>query len=325
MITRFIDRHHASMRLDRYLRKTFPNEPLSTLFSILRKKKVRVNGIVAKAPQIVREGDLIAIYENLKSETAEDQTQNIPVKKGWGTQKQICDPVFFNENFDIQLETEDFLIVRKPAGLASQPGTHTRDGETLVDLLRQWGENQKLDFKPTLVHRLDRETSGLLIAALHGDVLRKLAQMIREHQIGKHYYALVKGNLKKTKGTIRSALERSDKPQGKKVESSESGKMSVTHYQVYKRYEGFDLLKIRLETGRMHQIRVHFSELGHPLAGDTRYGDFALNREMKKDYGLKRLFLHSYRLEFLWKGKTIVQEATLPDDLKSVLRKLDQV
>lgn len=319
MITRVIDRNFANMRLDRFLRKAFPNEPLSTFFAILRKKKVRVNGVHAKAPQILREGDTVDIYENFKS--LENATAETSVKKSWGNEARFSERYFVQNNLNIALEKEDFLVIDKPSGIASQPGTGTRKGETLVEMLWQWGSDEHLDFKPTLAHRLDEETSGLLLAALHGDTLRELTRMLREHKIQKTYFALVKGNLKKERGTIKATLERTDSKAGAKMKTgTESGVAAVTHYAVKEHLDGYDLVKINLETGRMHQIRAHFESIGHPLVGDSRYGDFALNREFKKNFGLKRLFLHSMRLEFDWKGEHIVVESPLPKELREAVK-----
>ena len=351
MITLTIDRNSSGMRLDRYLRKAFPNEGLSTFFSILRKKKVRVNGTVAKAPLILQDGDEVCIYENLKSVQGANtvsalDAQNAEAAKPWGnaTQKgwvskklaektgwvkknSFADAGFLKDNLNIVLETEDFVIVNKPSGIASQPGSGTRPGESLVELLWQWGEDNELDFKPTIAHRLDQETSGLLVAALHGDTLRELAGLIREHKVQKFYLALVKGNLKKEKGTIEMALERTDNAKGSKMKvgESENAKNAITHYHVYARYEGYDLVKIRLETGKMHQIRAHFAAIGHPLLGDSRYGDFTLNHELKKRFKLNRLFLHSTRLEFDWGDKHIVQDSPLPRELDDVVKQLKRV
>ena len=322
MITRVIDRDFANMRLDRFLRKAFPNEPLSTFFAILRKKKVRVNGVHAKASQMLHEGDTVDIYENFKSVTSESENAT-PAKKAWGTAPQFSERYFVEQNLNIALEKEDFVIVDKPSGIPSQPGTGTRKGESLVEMLWQWGNDQQLDFKPTIAHRLDEETSGLLVAALHGDTLRELTKMLREHQIKKTYLALVKGNLEKERGTINTTLERTDSKAGAKMKTgTKEGVNAVTHYAVKEHFDGYDLVKIDLETGRMHQIRAHFASIGHPLLGDSRYGDFALNREAKKTLGLHRLFLHSCRLEFEWKGERKVFDCPLPKELRSVIDKL---
>ena len=355
MITRVIDRNFANMRLDRFLRKAFPDESLSVFFAVIRKKKVRVNGVIGKANQMLQEGDTVCIYENFKSVEGESvplasatasatpssgDTPQRPVteetqaksgfaknKSTWGkalspAEKQSCWGV---KELDIVIQTEDYVVVNKPSGLASQPGSGTRPGESLVEYLWEWGRREGLDFKPTIAHRLDQETSGLIVAALHGDTLRDLTRLIREHEVDKFYFALVKGNLKKDKGTISESLTRTDAAKGSKMKVGETGKdakEAVTHYRVKQHYEGYDLVKIKLETGRMHQIRAHFASIGHPLLGDSRYGDFALNREVKKELGLHRLFLHSCRLEFVWQGERKVFDCPLPKELQSVIDKL---
>ena len=374
MITRQIDRNFANMRLDRFLRKAFPEESLSVFFSIIRKKKVRVNGVVAKANLMLQEGDLVNIYENFKSvsdeekdmslaqsnklkadveaareaalETDDNPETNIitfpgasPIrdkstatgfakkKSTWGktltgAEKQSN---WGAKELDIVIQTEDYLVVNKPSGLASQPGSGTKPGESLVEYLWEWGRQEQLDFRPTIAHRLDQETSGMLLVALHGDTLRDLTRMIREHEVDKYYFALVKGNLAQDRGTINEKLTRTDAAKGSKMKvgvEDKDAKEAVTHYRVKQHYVGYDLVKIKLETGRMHQIRAHFASIGHPLLGDSRYGDFALNREVKKELGLHRLFLHSCRLEFDWQGEKKVLDCPLPKELQSVLDQL---
>ena len=359
MITRVIDRNFANMRLDRFLRKAFPDESLSVFFAVIRKKKVRVNGVVGKANQMLQEGDTVCIYENFKSvsedertlasslqtrdeNTASQQAKHVEgsssgfakAKSTWGkTDERLKTRDERNASWgakelDIVIQTEDYVVINKPSGLASQPGSGTRPGESLVEYLWEWGRREGLDFKPTIAHRLDQETSGMIIAALHGDTLREFTRMIREHEVDKFYFALVKGNLKKDKGTIDETLTRTDAAKGSKMKVGETGKdaqKAVTHYRVKQHYEGYDLVKIKLETGRMHQIRAHFASIGHPLLGDTRYGDFALNREVKKQLGLHRLFLHSCRLEFVWHGDKIVLDCPLPKELQSVINQLKPI
>ena len=359
MITRTIDRNFANMRLDRFLRKAFPEESLSVFFAVIRKKKVRVNGVVGKANQMLVEGDVVNIYENFKSVSEDDKKgESLPLasaaeaapatpssgdtpqrpdaksatgfaknKSNWGrhltgAEKQAH---WGAHELDLVVQTEDYVIVNKPSGLASQPGSGTRPGESLVEYLWEWGRNEGLDFKPTIAHRLDQETSGLIIAALHGDTLRDFTRMIREHVVDKFYFALVKGNLKKDRGTISESLLRTDSAKGSKMlvgQDDENAQKAITHYRVKQHYEGYDLVKIKLETGRMHQIRAHFASIGHPLLGDTRYGDFALNREVKKLFGLNRLFLHSCRLEFDWQGEHKVFDCPLPKELRDVIKQL---
>ena len=356
MITRLIDRNFANMRLDRFLRKAFPEESLSVFFAVIRKKKVRVNGVVGKANQMLAEGDIVNIYENFKSvsETDENGSTSSPIlshpertqepqangvvegskstgfaknKSTWGKAASAAEKQahWGAHELDFIIQTEDYVIVNKPSGLASQPGSGTRPGESLVEYLWEWGKNEGLDFKPTIAHRLDQETSGMIIAALHGDTLRDFTRLIREHEVDKYYFALIKGNLKKDRGTINESLTRTDSAKGSKMlvgQDNDKAQEAITHYRVKQHYEGYDLVKIKLETGRMHQIRAHFASIGHPLLGDTRYGDFALNREVKKQFGLNRLFLHSCRLEFDWQGEHKVFDCPLPKELQSVIKQL---
>ena len=342
MITRTIDRNFANMRLDRFLRKAFPEESLSVFFAVIRKKKVRVNGVVGKANQMLVEGDVVNIYENFKSVEADDSGSassptlikpHEPVegfaknKSTWGKTATSAEKQahWGAHELDFIIQTEDYVIVNKHSGLASQPGSGTRPGESLVEYLWEWGKKEGLDFKPTIAHRLDQETSGMIIAALHGDTLRDFTRLIREHEVDKYYFALVKGNLKKDRGTINESLLRTDSAKGSKMlvgQENDKAQTAITHYRVKQHYEGYDLVKIKLETGRMHQIRAHFASIGHPLLGDTRYGDFALNREVKKLFGLNRLFLHSCRLEFDWEGEHKVFDCPLPKELQNVINQL---
>lgn len=371
MITRTIDRNFANMRLDRFLRKAFPEESLSVFFAVIRKKKVRVNGVVGKANQMLAEGDVVNIYENFKSVSETDESGNdkqsssiklsagedpsssnqnnatkqdawIPSeqsssrmtvtgfaknKSTWGKSTSAAEKQahWGAHELEFVIQNEDYVIINKPSGLASQPGSGTRPGESLVEYLWEWGKNEGLDFKPTIAHRLDQETSGMIIAALHGDTLRDFTRLIREHEVDKYYFALVKGNLKKDRGTINESLLRTDNAKGSKMlvgQDDEKAQKAITHYRVKQHYEGYDLVKIKLETGRMHQIRAHFASIGHPLLGDTRYGDFALNREVKKQFGLNRLFLHSCRLEFDWQGEHKVFDCPLPKELQNVIKQL---
>ncbi|GHV11480.1 pseudouridine synthase [Fibrobacterales bacterium] len=280
--------HDSEQRLDRFLRKTFPNVSINFLFSILRKKKVRVNGAVGKAAQKLALGDNICIYENLPQQQIEKSfaTEIIP-------------------KLEFALLRDDFAIIEKMCGVPSQSGTNLQKGESLVEQLEAWAfHNNKTDFKPALAHRLDKDTSGVIIAALTGQALRKLTEIIRDRKIKKEYLALVKGHIEKKKGTIDLPLD----------------KEAITHYEVVKSFVDFDLVRARIETGRKHQIRLHFAKIGHPIYGDSLHGDFAWNRECKKKFGISRLFLHSAYLEFEWDGEVIKIESQLPQELQKLMQ-----
>jgi len=293
-----VNKHNAEQRLDRFLRKAFPKAPLSLLFAIIRKKKVRVNGVIGKAAQMLCENDVLQIYENLP------QTQ-----KKESFKQEIAN---LEENLNFVLQNSDFAVLNKPCGLASQSGSGISEEESLAGMLALWAMEEGLDFKPALVHRLDKETSGLIIAALSGYALREFGKMLRERKIKKEYLALVKGKMPQKSGKISMALPGDEK-------------ISESVWKVEKSFENCDLVRVGLETGRKHQIRIHFAQTGHPLLGDSRHGDFALNRKFKRDFGLSRLFLHSAYLEFNWQGKKIKLEAELPVELGGILEILGAI
>jgi 23S rRNA pseudouridine955/2504/2580 synthase len=275
------------------LRKAFPIAPLGLLFATLRKKKVRVNGVAGKAAQMMRENDIVQIYENLPQES-----------ENFFEQRKAATGI--REKLNFVMLNSDFAILNKPCGLASQSGSGINEDESLVGMLEIWARDENLDFKPALVHRLDKETSGLIIAALSGAALREFGSMIRERKIKKEYLALVKGNMPQKNGKISMPLPG-------------DAKISVSKWIVEKSFKECDLVRIDLETGRKHQIRIHFAQIGHPLLGDSKHGDFMLNRRLKKEFGLSRLFLHSTSLEFSWNGEKIRLEDKLPVELEKNL------
>jgi 23S rRNA pseudouridine955/2504/2580 synthase len=287
MLSLTVNKHSAGQRLDRFLRKAFPQAPLSLLFSIVRKKKVRVNGLVGKLAQMLQENDLLQVYENLPQANATAPS----------TDKPVCLPIVF--------QNSDFAVLNKPHGLASQSGSGIREEDCLAGMLYIWALSNGLDFKPALVHRLDKETSGLIIAALSGSATREFAEIIRNRKIKKEYLALVKGNMPQSTGKISAPLPG-------------DARNSETAWIVEKSFSECDLVRISLETGRKHQIRIHFAQIGHPLLGDSKHGDFALNRKFKKSWGLSRLFLHATLLEFSWKGEKIKIESQLPKELAEI-------
>lgn len=225
----------------------------------------------------------------------------------------------------VQYEDEYMWIVEKPAGVAVHPGTGVRFGHSLIDYyVAVQKKSNPTAPDPKLVHRLDKDTSGLVIIAKNDAFLRKIITTLQEKDIEKQYYALVMGEVEKQKGTIREAIQRTKTSKANKISLDMGGKESVTHYLVKEYFPHLDatLLDITLETGRMHQIRVHFQGQGHPLAGDKTYGDFKWNKILQKEKSLKRHFLHAYSLSFYHPetGKKVWVTSSLPEELISVIR-----
>jgi 23S rRNA pseudouridine955/2504/2580 synthase len=202
-------------------------------------------------------------------------------------------------------------VVNKPAGLAVHEARNIPRGHTVVgileDRLRQAG------VKPLLVHRLDRETSGALLLAKNEKVARALERRFDETAVLKEYLSLVAGRLPRQSGTIAFRLPGRD---GKPVRA-------LTRYQVQKRFADTTLVRVTLETGRMHQIRLHFAHLGHPVLMDRQHGDFAFNKAFGKRTGLKRQFLHAARLALSFNGERYDWHAPLPHDLRRTIELLE--
>ena len=208
-------------------------------------------------------------------------------------------------------ENDDLLVIDKPAGLVVHPAPGHR-GVTVVERLA--GE-AGADWRPLAVHRLDRDTSGLMLVAKREDVRDELQQLIRSRGLVRGYVALAEGALKSRSGTIDAPLGRGARDRTRMVVGGTRPRAARTHFEVERFLDGFTLVRVRLETGRTHQIRAHFAAIGHPLAGDRAYGG-------RPALGLERQFLHSTRVAFAYSGAPEGVDVTsaLPSDLEDALR-----
>jgi 23S rRNA pseudouridine955/2504/2580 synthase len=222
-------------------------------------------------------------------------------------------------------EDEHILAVDKPAGLAIHPGTGIR-GETLVDQARAYLARQGLsvaegEFKPSPAHRLDRETSGAVVVAKTRQAMVRLTEMFTAGEAHKVYLALAKGRFQREQGSIELRLAEHQQTQTSRQERGVNMQTAVTHWKKLAGGPEATLLELTIETGRTHQIRRHLEAIGHPIVGDTRYGDFPFNRIAQRQWGLRRMFLHSSRLALphpLTK-KRLSLHAPLPQDLAESL------
>lgn len=223
-------------------------------------------------------------------------------------------------------EDDDILVVSKPAGMLVHP-VKTSDRGTLVDTLKdaskafeRFAKVQESDrTRPGIVHRLDRDTSGLLVVALDAQALTRLQAALRSRQVTRRYLCLVLGIIDEDEGTIDVPLGRSARDSARVVVAGRRSRSAVTHFRVLDRLDDLSFLEVRLETGRTHQIRVHFQHIGHPVAGDSQYG-----RGEAAALRLTRQFLHAYYLEFAHPrtGENMVFTSPLPKDLSDVLAEL---
>lgn len=285
----FVDKENAYIRLDRFLRKQLKNVPLSEIYKLLRTGKVSVNERTVKDPAYELEpGDTVEVNEDLTK---------------YSRQVAVVKPVPLR--LDIIYEDEDLLALTKKTGIALHPGDRTV-GTTLIHGLMFYGKQK--GFIPHLVHRLDRDTSGVLVVAKNHRTARILSHMFRERLVDKEYLVLVAGQLR-GHGKIDLPID---------------GLEAITEYFVLESFDQATLVRVILHTGRTHQIRKHFTALGNPVVGDTVYGDRTVNRYFRDTLGLRRQFLHCLRISFMHptKPERLNLKAPLPDELEEVLERL---
>jgi len=228
---------------------------------------------------------------------------------------------------DVMYEDNDIIVVNKQAGISVHPSINEPKGTIANALIARYPEIKNVGedaLRPGIVHRLDKDTTGLLVVAKNQTAFEFLKHEWQEGRVTKRYFALVCGHLKQDEGNIESELARSPKDFRKRIvvkpgKKALIGKLAITHYKVIKKYRDFSLVEVSPKTGRMHQIRVHMASLGTPIAGDKVYGK---GKEVPE--GLYHQFLHAHYLSFSLLGKKLAFEADLPADLSSVLTKLEK-
>ena len=228
-----------------------------------------------------------------------------------------------NIPLDVVYEDGDVIVVNKPVGLVVHPAPGHPDGTLVNALLYHCGESLSGingELRPGIVHRIDRDTSGLIIAAKNDRAHLALAAQLQDHSLARTYEAVAVGNLQEDSGTVDAPIGRHPVDRKKMAIDRKNGREAVTHWTVLARYPGYTHVECRLETGRTHQIRVHMAAVGHPLLGDTVYG------AKKPVPGLAGQCLHARRLRFVHPstGETVELECPLPDWFQKVLRKIDR-
>ncbi len=278
-----ITKNENEQRLDRFLRKLLKNYPLSEIYKFIRKGKVKVNGKKVKENYELKLNDEVNIYiDNLILEKEYD--------KSYG-------------EISIVYEDDNILIIDKPAGLLSHSNS-SKDNDTLIHRVLGYLESDKnkqsLTFSPALCNRLDRNTSGLVIAAKNYTALKSVNETIRGKGIVRYYLCIVNGKAKEN-DEICSNLgkDETERMAFSYDKEYKEGKKAITRYKRLAEKGGYSLLEVELVTGRFHQIRVHLSGKGLPVIGDTKYGDKAANEFFGRKYGLRYQFLLAYNLSFL--------------------------
>ncbi|MFA6866555.1 MAG: RluA family pseudouridine synthase [Clostridia bacterium] len=283
-------------RIDNYLAKEMDCSR-SQVYKLVDAGSVEYNGkVVTKCGQKLNGGEIVVNKEDKIAMTA--TPQDIPL--------------------DIIYEDDEMLIINKAQGMVVHPALGSPDN-TLVNALMfhiKSLSDINGDFRPGIVHRLDKDTSGLLVVAKNNKAHKNLAEQIATKQAGRHYLALVVGNIKEEEGVINRPIARSTKDR-KIMAVDDTGRSALTHYKVRERFGNYTLVEFKLATGRTHQIRVHAKYIKHAVVGDITYGN-------KDNFGLSGQLLHAYKLDLIHPktGEAMSFEAPLPDYFKKVLVKL---
>jgi 23S rRNA pseudouridine955/2504/2580 synthase len=224
----------------------------------------------------------------------------------------------------VLLEDDWLMAVDKPSGMAVHPGSGISGG-TLVDYVREYLGPRAVrnDFTASPAHRLDRDTSGVILVAKRRPAMVHFTEVFTQGKARKRYLTLAKGKMPRPQGTVDLPLSEHQQTAASRERRGVNMQEAVTHYRVLGQNADGALLECRIETGRTHQIRRHLAAIGHPVAGDRRYGDFGFNRDVKARWGLRRLFLHARSLEFPHPRDRAVTrvEAPLPQELRDVLQR----
>ena len=301
-----ISDEEADQRIDNFLLRICKGVPKSHIYRVLRSGEVRVNKGRIDQTYRLRIGDVVRIPP---VRMAERSARVVP-----------------GAEFKVLLEDNHVLIIDKPAGVAVHGGSGVSYG--VIEQLRAARPQAKF---LELVHRLDRETSGILMLAKKRSALTNLHEQIREGQLDKRYLALVHGDWQNARQHVKLPLFKYTTPDGeRRVRVQADGMPSHTVFSLVRKCGSFALLEAELKTGRTHQIRVHLASSGFPIAGDDKYGDFGLNRALQKADAtrgaLKRMFLHAYQITFAHPetGKPVTLKAGLPPECEQFLKSLDK-
>ena len=289
----------AGMRLDKAVSMKDTSISRASVQRMIDEENILVNNKPTKTSYKLKLNDIVTIIKTEPKEV-EIKAEEIPL--------------------DVVYEDDDILVVNKQKGLVVHPGNGNPDG-TLVNAIMARCKDSLSgiggEIRPGIVHRIDKDTSGLLIVAKNDNAHINVSEQIKNHEVKKTYIALVRGIVKENQATIDMPIARSTKDRTK-MAVSKNGKNAVTHIKVLERFDGFTLLEVNIETGRTHQIRVHLSQIGYPIVGDFVYSNG------RNPFGVEGQMLHSMKLEFVHpkNGNKMELEAKLPEYFENVLKEL---
>lgn len=324
-----IAENDSGQRLDKFLRKLFPQATRALLYKINRTGKVKISsdGVTfwkQDNEYKLQKGQKVKLFLSDNDFTTlsewESPSQKIPLVNKF-------------DKKDIVYEDAYLLVVNKSAGVTVHPWDHKSTESSLIEQVHDYfgGKMDSLTFKPSLVHRIDRDTSWIVLVAKKKDILTRLVNDLKEHsKVKKTYFALVDGILEKKSWTIEAKLERlEDAKNQNKVRVSADWQRAISHYkvlfegsyQVEEKKNSYSFVEIEIETGRMHQIRVHMAHIWHPILWDNTYGNKSLNYILSKKFFLTRQMLHAWKITFFHYGqhKELHLEARLKKDMREAI------
>lgn len=296
-----VEIEQVGKRLDLFVISVIKDLSRMNAKRLIEDGNVQVNSKNSKVSYKVQNGDIIEIHIP-EAKQLDLKAQEIPI--------------------EVVYEDSDIIVVNKPKGLVVHPANGNWDG-TLVNAIMAICKDSLSgiggEVRPGIVHRLDKDTSGLLIIAKNDKAHINMSNEIKNRKVKKVYIALVRGRVAENEATINMPIGRSNKDR-KKMAVVKNGKEAITHFKVIKRFDKYTLLEVKIDTGRTHQIRVHLSEIGHPVVGDEIYSNG------KNEFGVHGQLLHAKSLDFKHPitGKDMHLEAELPEEFKNVLKKLEE-
>ncbi|MBR5155819.1 MAG: RluA family pseudouridine synthase [Clostridia bacterium] len=295
-----IDVKNGGERLDVFLTENIDEMTRSRIQKLISDKNITVNGVWVKANCRLKAGDTVEITVPEPKET-QLVAEEIPL--------------------DIVYEDEHMLVVNKPQGMVVHPAAGNYNGTLVNALMAHCGSNLSGingEIRPGILHRIDKDTSGLLLVAKDDKAHLGLSEQIKEHSLTREYLCLVHGNIKEDSGTIDAPIGRDPKDRKKMTITQKNSKNAVTHFFVLERFQKYTFIKCRLETGRTHQIRVHMSKNGHPIVGDSVYG------RKKEEFKLNGQLLHAWKVGYIHptNGEYMEFERSAPEYFTQVLATL---